>query len=125
MNNIKDGFDRLHKLSTNQGPNSGFSEPKVAGLWKIALEADFDEAELESLREELSHYERRLEKLRFLQNELKLVDERHDMKNVSDEDEDKSEGRKTMDRKLAKNIESVKKLHNNLEDKILSRHAEL
>jgi len=125
MTDLKSGFDRLHRLSTNQGEENGFVEPKVAGLWKIALKADFDDVELESLREELSHYERRLEKLRFLQNELKLVDERFDAKHETEEDDEKSEGRQVMDRKLAKNIDSVKKLHDNLENKILSRHAEL
>ena len=31
----------------------GFREPKVSGLWRVALEADFSDQELESLRQEL------------------------------------------------------------------------
>lgn len=64
---IKDGFDRLHVLAS-KGPNSKeFIEPKVQGLWKIALESKFTPTELESLRIELRHYEDRLLKLRNLQ----------------------------------------------------------
>ena len=63
----------------------------MAGLWKLALESQFESEELESLREELVstctslhpattlqvHYESRLEKMHFLRAELQLVDERH------------------------------------------------
>lgn len=42
---------------TIKGEENGFVEPKVAGLWKIALKADFDDVELESLREELRNFE--------------------------------------------------------------------
>jgi len=124
MNDVKNGFDRLHRLATNQGEAIGFTEPKVAGLWKIALESDFNAEELESLRHELSHYEVKLEKLRFLQNELRLVDERHDGK-FSDYDDEKTEGRRVMDRKVEKSVNEVDKLHSILESKILTRHGEL
>jgi hypothetical protein len=126
---MKSGFDRLHRLATNQGEYQGFSEPKVAGLWKIALEADFEGDELESLRQELTHYEKRLEKLRFLQSELELVDNRDPRRNDKyldeDDDDDKTAGRQIMDRKLAKNVDAVDKLHSSLESKILARHNEL
>ena len=47
---IRDGYDRLHRISA-KGPNSKeFIEPKVQGLWKIAVESDFTADELESLR---------------------------------------------------------------------------
>merc|ERR1739838_1124644 len=75
-----------------------FGEPKVAGLWKLALMAKFEPEELESLREELGHYERRLEKMQFIKAELQLVDERHGGKYGLDDD-DKTEGRRMMDRK--------------------------
>jgi len=122
--NVKDGYDRLHRLATNKGETTGFKEPKVAGLWRIAKEADFDDDELESLKEELGHYEKRLEKLRYLQNELELVHERHGGKyGVGDNEDDKAEG--IIDRKLAKNKDAVENLHSNLERKILARHYEL
>ena len=58
--------------------------------------------------------------MRFLERELQLVDDRQ-----AGKDEDKTEGRKVMDRKLAKHVETVSKLHDSLEGKILARHNEL
>ena len=59
-------------------------------------------------------------RLRVLpEQELQLVDDRP---GVEDE---KTEGRKMMDRKLAKHVETVSKLHDSLESKILARHNEL
>merc|ERR1719319_1637865 len=52
---VKSGYDRLHKLATNQIGEDEFNSPKVNGLWKLALDADFEPAELESLRMELVH----------------------------------------------------------------------
>jgi len=47
---IRDGYDRLHRMAA-KGPNSKeFIEPKVQGLWKLAMESDFSPGELESLR---------------------------------------------------------------------------
>jgi len=47
---LRNGFDRLDRL-TAKGPNhKEFIEPKVQGLWKIALEAKFSPEELSSLK---------------------------------------------------------------------------
>ena len=62
--------------------------------------------------------------MRYLQRELELVDQRHGGRLMEEED-DRTEGRKLMDRKLAKHVETVSKLHESLETKILSRHNEL
>jgi len=121
---MKQNYDRLHRLATNVGEEHQFGEPKVAGLWKLALMANFEPVELESLREELSHYERRLEKMQFIKAELQLVEERNGGKFGFD-DNDKTEGRRIMDKKLAKHTEAVAKLHESLENKIMARHNEL
>merc|ERR1712059_97347 len=99
---LKQNYDRLHRLATNQPVENQFGEPKVAGLWRLALTAKFEPTELESLRQELVHYERRLEKMRFLEAELRLVD-----------------------RRLGKHTEEVAKLRESLESKNLARHNEL
>ena len=62
--------------------------------------------------------------MRFIERELQLVDDRQGGKFAGEED-DKTEGRKMMDRKLAKHVETVSKLHDSLESKILARHNEL
>ena len=46
-------YERLHGLATNRGGEDQFEEPKVAGLWKMALNSNFTSFELESIREEL------------------------------------------------------------------------
>ena len=45
--------------------------------------------------------------------------------NSSDLDSEKPEGRRVMDRKLAKSKDSVDKIHDHIETKILARHKEL
>lgn len=104
---LKDDYARLHRLSTNTNPTE-FIEPKVKGLWKLAQEADFTDEELESLRQELHHYEKRVEKLHQLKAETQLVNDE-----------------KKMARKLAKHLDSVDKLHAELASKIAARHSEL
>lgn len=47
---IKDGFDRLHRLSVKGPKSNEFVEPKVQGLWKLATETNFTSDELESLK---------------------------------------------------------------------------
>lgn len=122
---LKQNYERLHRLATNQPTENQFGEPKVAGLWRMALMSKFEPEELESLREELVHYERRLEKMHFFEAELRLIDERHGGKYGIEGDEDKPEGRRIMDRKLGKHTEAVGKLHESLESKILARRNEL
>ena len=46
-------YGRLHRLATNRGEEGEFEEPKVAGLWKMAMNSNFTSFELESIREEL------------------------------------------------------------------------
>ena len=54
-----------------------------------------------------------------------MVDSRHGGQKASDDEDDRTEGRKLMDRKLVKHMETVGKLHESLESKILARHNEL
>lgn len=69
---VKQGYDRLHKLSLSGPTDLEFVEPKVQMLWKMATNGNFSESELESVRLELHHYEKRLLKLRHLQAEAAL-----------------------------------------------------
>lgn len=74
---IRDNFDRLERI-TGKGPNSkDFIEPKVQGLWRVALASDFTTDELSSLKTELLHYESRLMKLRQLHAEHAIANEKH------------------------------------------------
>lgn len=120
---LKEGFDRLQLLAS-QGPDSKeFVEPKVQGLWKIALESNFTPDELESLRVELRHYENRLLKLRHMQVEAALHEERH-------KEKEKLFGAKTpgmqqLHDDIKKHARKVDKIHLDLEGRILQKHVEL
>lgn len=120
---IKDGYDRLHILAA-KGPNSKeFVEPKVQGLWKMALETDFTSEELESLRIELMHYENRLLKLRHMQAESALNEEYHKEKEKMAGV--KNDGLKMMDENIKKQARKVDRLHLDIETKIMQKHIEL
>ena len=47
---IKDGYTNLQNLKGVTPNNSSFSNPKVARLWKSALQANFSEIELDSFK---------------------------------------------------------------------------
>lgn len=116
---LRDGYDRLHRLAAT-GPNSKeFVEPKVQGLWRIAVETNFTADELESLRVELKHYENRLLKLRHMQAEHALSNEKNTMAGV------KSDGFHMMEENIKKQARKVEKIHLDLESKIMQKHVEL
>ncbi len=117
---LKYGYDRLERM-TLLGPKSrDFEEPKVQGLWKIALKGDFTSEELESLRTELRHYEQRLQKLRFIQAQHSLQQAKTELGNKS-EFQDANELRQRIKLQSRK----VEKLHADLEARITQRHLEL
>lgn len=123
---LKHGYDRLERM-TLQGPKSrDFEEPKVQGLWKIALKGDFSSEELESLRTELRHYEQRLQKLRFLQAQHSLQQTKtseispEELSNKSEIDDSKD-----LSQRIKLQSHKVEKLHADLEARITQRHLEL
>ena len=89
----------------------------------MAQEADFSEEELESLKQELHHYEKRLEKLHHLKAEVNLVGEKEYEQNNDSTFGGHNKNR--MGRKLSKHADSVDKLHAELSSKIAARHSEL
>ncbi|XP_064105454.1 alpha-2-macroglobulin receptor-associated protein-like [Macrobrachium nipponense] len=119
---IKDSYHRLHKI-TSTGPESKeFIEPKVSGLWKLAIRGDFTAEELESLHTELKHYEHRLLKVRHMTGQLNVLQARagDDIEKLQS-----SEGKRLMEERVAKQQRKVDKLHEDLEMRILQRHLEL
>lgn len=46
---LKDEYDSLHKKVARGKDSKEFSEPRVSGLWRLALNADFTPEELDSL----------------------------------------------------------------------------
>jgi len=120
-NQLRDNYDRLERL-TSKGPNSkDFLEPKVQGLWKVALESNFSTTELQSLRHELLHYEKRLLKLRHLHAEAALHEDKYKEKHASGD----KHGYNLLTDNIKKHSRKVEKMHLELETRIMQRHIEL
>ncbi|XP_077202767.1 alpha-2-macroglobulin receptor-associated protein [Paroedura picta] len=77
MQSINQGFERLRRVS-HQGydASSEFEEPRVIDLWDMAKLGNFTEQELESLREELKHFEAKVEKHHHYQKQLEVSQEK-------------------------------------------------
>ncbi|KAM6939723.1 alpha-2-macroglobulin receptor-associated protein [Xenentodon cancila] len=73
MRNLNLGFERLRKIS-HEGftENSEFREPRVIELWENAKRANLSKDELDSLKEELFHFETKVEKHSHYQEQLEL-----------------------------------------------------
>ncbi|KAL1023924.1 hypothetical protein UPYG_G00049030 [Umbra pygmaea] len=73
MRDLNQGFERLRKLS-HEGfsEDSEFKEPRVMELWDMAKRANLTEDELDSLKEELKHFETKVEKHSHYQEQLEL-----------------------------------------------------
>lgn len=117
---LKDGYDRLSAKASGLVNFKDFEEEKVQQLWRLAQQADFNPSELESLREELKHYEHRLRKLHHFSSELQLKTDKTGEKDDADLDEVKS-----LKKRVKQYSHKVTKLHGELEGRILQRHSEL
>ncbi|XP_011498576.1 PREDICTED: alpha-2-macroglobulin receptor-associated protein [Ceratosolen solmsi marchali] len=113
---VRSGYDHLEGI-TAKGPNhKEFVDPKVQGLWRMAVEAKFSNTELASLKEELLHYETRLLKLRHLHTEAALEAARKGKDYKPN---------KTSDTHISQHTRNVEKLHRDIEAKIMQKHVEL
>uniref|UniRef100_A0A8D9AL89 Alpha-2-macroglobulin receptor-associated protein n=1 Tax=Cacopsylla melanoneura TaxID=428564 RepID=A0A8D9AL89_9HEMI len=115
---IKDGYDRLHRISLSGPESREFVEPRVQVLWSMAQKGNFSNNELESMRVELHHYEKRLLKLRHLQAEAAL--DTNDIRKVTGEKIEND-----MNEVIKKQQRKVEKYHQHLESKITKQHMEL
>lgn len=73
MRDLNQGFERLRKIS-HEGftEDSEFREPRVIELWEAAKRANLTQDELDSLKEELHHFETKVEKHNHYQEQLEL-----------------------------------------------------
>ncbi|XP_032349082.1 alpha-2-macroglobulin receptor-associated protein [Camelus ferus] len=73
LRDVSQGFERLRKVShQGYGAQAEFEEPRVMDLWDLARAANFSEKELESFREELKHFEAKIEKHNHYQKQLEI-----------------------------------------------------
>lgn len=120
---LKDSYDELSARAHGAADLREFTEEKVQKLWQLAQKGDFLPAELESLREELKHYEHRLRKLHHFRNELELKKQA----GVSSEKQSDvhPDELKTLQQRVKHYDHKVSKVHADLESRILQRHLEL
>ncbi|KAK1791909.1 hypothetical protein P4O66_013887 [Electrophorus voltai] len=71
MRDLNQGFERLRKI-THEGFSSDneFKEPRVIELWEMARRSNLSEDALDSLKEELKHFETKVEKHQHYQEQL-------------------------------------------------------
>ncbi|CAB4059343.1 LRPAP1 [Lepeophtheirus salmonis] len=124
---LKDKYEHLQMRLVNAVPilEDEFTHIlKFKILWRFALDANFSEDELQDvIKKELILYEKKLNKIRHLEEELKMVDERQGGK--YNDFQDHSEGRKILDQKLKKHEEAIEELRIKIKHLILTRHTEL
>lgn len=123
---IKRNIDKLQKRIASgkvDEKNGPFEEPPVNELWLAAVKGNFTTDELESLKEELQHYEVRIKKLKHFQVQLER-DEIAGVKKVKSEREDDNET-KHLRTRVKELSHSVNKIHSSIESKIFNNHDEL
>lgn len=120
---LRDGYDKLQRIIAKAPNNKDFIEPKVQGLWKMAVAANFTTEELASLKVELQHYESRLLKLRHLRADHVSNRDKYDSKIAGAGD--KINHFEEQEQMIKKHSRKVEKMHDELEGRILERHNEL
>lgn len=117
----KKQIEKLHdKISgKEQIGDSAFEEPVVEDLWNAAKSVNFSDEELKDLKDELTHYQIRVKKLKHFETELerrRLVSKATDIQDAES---------KTITKKVKDLTDRVDKSHRSFERRIQSRHDEL
>jgi len=114
---IVEGFHRLQLISNQmKDENHLFTEPRVHNLWMEALEKNFTEAELESLKVQLGHFQTRIDKHRFFKKQLQ------NSANPTTASHDEGGRQKFSDEHIQKKVRSlgdqVNKMHSHLKKRV-------
>ncbi|OQV22396.1 putative Alpha-2-macroglobulin receptor-associated protein [Hypsibius exemplaris] len=107
-------------------PDSGeFEEVRVEELWHQALQAGFDREELLSLREELVHFERKINKLKNFREANAEAAGSKIAGNVQAKAGERSDEHVDLEQKVKHYAVKVENIQNDIERRINSRHNEL
>jgi len=116
---IQDGFSHLEQLTASLTSSGGeFTDLRVNSLWVIAQRANWTEKELDSFKNELSHFEKRLSKQKVYTEQLRQSRQRLGHTRDPDNHAFLEEKNKLLDKE-------VKKFHSGLKKKLIMRHSEL
>ncbi|XP_064610569.1 alpha-2-macroglobulin receptor-associated protein-like [Liolophura sinensis] len=123
---LKSNFQKLQELASDpELATEDFSDLRVYQLWSMAKKSNMSHTELNSLREELRHFEHRLKKQEFFKEQLSLSEKSLD---GQVKDGDFPEAHVSLEQKVKDYDYKVKKLHTDLKIRITQateKHSEL
>ncbi|KAF6026122.1 hypothetical protein EB796_015570 [Bugula neritina] len=127
---VKEGYSRLSVISDNPGlPNDAtFTQPKVLKLWVSILKANFTPEERYSLKEELMHLEKKMNKRDKLEEEKAMLEKHEKLLHPSHSarKEKYSEKKEKVDQKAQHLEKHVHKYIKDIDRRVLERqHTEL
>lgn len=129
---IQEGYERLSlktKQKTLSAKSVPFTEPRVNALWEEAKKGNFSKEELDSIKEELKHFQTRVEKHLFFREQLKNSAEKISYHGGEDAAPQKHmDTHNHLQTKVQDLAVKVKKLHHQLSKKLSSGskvHGEL
>ncbi|GAU97552.1 hypothetical protein RvY_08827 [Ramazzottius varieornatus] len=128
IRNIVKGYSALKNKVTGipAEPTMGdFVESKVETLWKSALQAGFSRDELLSLRNELHHFERKLQKQRNIEAGIQDMDSGKYEQDVYAKRGERSDEHVDLNQKAKHHASRIDSMHRDFERRIDSRHNEL
>lgn len=118
VNNLKEALNKnLDRLQTKvKGNVTSFTENRVINLWSRALKGNFTENELASLKEELSHFQKKIEKHNWIRGQVEMIEADHQQGKTFEADHHKE-----MKRRDTEMYRKIKKLGSHLEEWVGSR----
>ncbi|XP_062594393.1 alpha-2-macroglobulin receptor-associated protein-like isoform X1 [Saccostrea cucullata] len=123
---LKTDYDKLESMAAGvNDPDKSFQDPRVYELWALAQRAKMSPSELESIKTELQHFEHRLQKHEYYQDQLRISDEAIKINHKNEEVPEKHAKLEQMARDYGRKVE---KYHTDLKyriNKALKQHIEL
>jgi uncharacterized protein (UPF0305 family) len=128
---LKQGYNNLERLTEELASRSSsqkqaeFVDPRVRELWMMALKANMTDEDLDSFKEELRHFEKKINKQEYLEKEAQMSKANLHMSGKSDQDYPESHVK--LDQRVKEYTLKVKKWYTELKSRLLraSPHAEL
>ncbi|KAI0213575.1 Alpha-2-macroglobulin receptor-associated protein [Lamellibrachia satsuma] len=120
---LQNDYKKLEQKFSSNDETTEFQHPKVVELWQMAKQSNFSERELTSFKEELKHFEHKLNKHEVFKNEADLA-----TGNLKKDNSGMSSDQHKLQVKAKEYGRKVKKLHTELKMRIsdvLSAHNEL
>ncbi|KAL9978725.1 hypothetical protein ACROYT_G016280 [Oculina patagonica] len=115
---LRKNFARLKEKTTGEKEDGLFRDPRVTELWQRAQNGKFSEDELESIKQELFHFDHKIMKHKHFKEEAE-----HSERLLNDGHHHMKEKHETLIKKAEEHGKWVKKMHSTLMDKV--RKSEL